>query len=375
MSVSIDEPQARIAVLATPFGFGPASKAYSIGQLLSREYSADVQYFGSDSAWDFFAAQDDLPSHRLNQITEGELDFIASCDAIVNVLAPELISSPGLAALTHYVDSLGFMWQEADLSPQSLLRHVRGYYAQDLFGSVTNLKKLGISGVTAVSGIVAEQGMSTIPPSKYDAPHGLVNLGGLSNPAGTASADAYLPMLERLLTELQGRPYHLTVAMNCSNLDLSLSSTWKVRHLSGTDFRAALANCDVVFSSPGMTTLIETSQAGRPYVPLPPQNWSQVVICRHMAERSSLEIWPFLVGRYTGIEAHFPEMRKAAEVREINRHLAADAGFAAAYGTLARYAAAVAEVPTVGAPFGGARQVAAAVAADIRTWSRLGSKL
>jgi hypothetical protein len=114
-----------------------------------------------------------------------------------------------------------------------------------------------------------------------------------------------------------------------------------------------------------MTTLVETSQAGRPYVPLPPQNWSQVVICRHLAGRSGQEIWPFLVDRYREIDVRAPEMRKAAEVREVNRRLAGEPGFTADYGALARRAAKAGEVPTVGAPFTGAREVAAAVAADL----------
>ena len=124
---------ARVALLATPFGFGPASKAYSIGCLLSDEYDIDVHYFGSDCALDFFAAHGLCARGLAGPVPERDLNFVAGCDAVVNVLAPELIPSPEIAALTHYVDSLGFIWQHSDLPPQSLLHQVRGYYAQDLF--------------------------------------------------------------------------------------------------------------------------------------------------------------------------------------------------------------------------------------------------
>lgn len=365
---------ARVAVLATPFGFGPASKAYSIGRVLTKEHGVDVRYFGSDSAWDFFAAQEDVRAHRLSsRATEGELDFVAAHDAVVNVLAPELIPSAEIAALTHYVDSLGFMWQEADLPPASLLRQVRAYYAQDLFGSVANLTRLGVRGVTAVSGIVAAPDVPALREPGRERPRGLVNLGGLANPAGSDSARAYLPLVERLLGELGKGSFELLVAMNRANRDLALPGEWPARQLSGADFRAALADCDVVFSSPGMTTLIETSQAGRPYVPLPPQNWSQVVICRHLAGRSALAVWPFLADRYRGIDVRAAELHKAAEVREINLALADEPAFAAEYGVLARRAVEAGEVPEVGAPFAGAHEVAAAVAGDGRTTGKSGN--
>jgi hypothetical protein len=355
---------ARVALLATPFGFGPASKAYSIGYLLAEEYDLDMHYFGSDCALDFFTAQGLRARALANPLPEQDLDFIADCDAVINVLAPELIPSPEIAALTHYVDSLGFMWEHADLPPHSLLRHVRGYYAQDLFGSAENLARLGIPNVTPVSGIVSDTAALPNRPG-HDIPRGVVNLGGLGNPAGIGSAQAYLPLVERLLVGLREGPYALTVTMNRAISELSLTTDVPVEQFSSTDFLATVARCDVVFSSPGMTTLVEASRAGRTYVPLPPQNWSQVVISGHMAAQSDLEMWSFLSARYRGIGAGDDEMRKAAAVREVNREMAADPRFAAEYGVLALRAAEAAEAPTVGAPFDGAREVAAAVAADL----------
>ena len=355
---------ARVFLLATPFGFGPASKAYSIGCLLSDEYDIDVHYFGSDCALDFFAAHGLCARGLAGPVPERDLNFVAGCDAVVNVLAPELIPSPEIAALTHYVDSLGFIWQHSDLPPQSLLHQVRGYYAQDLFGSAENLALLGIPNVTPVSGIVSETSALSSRPGR-DRPRGVVNLGGLGNPAGTGSARAYLPLVERLLVDLQKGPYRLTVAMNRAIGELSLTTDVPVKQFSGADFLATVACCDVVFSSPGMTTLVEASQASRTYVPLPPQNWSQVVISGHMAAQSDLEVWSFLSARYRGIDKRDDEMRKAAAVREVNRELAADPRFVTEYGVLALRAAEAAEAPTVGAPFDGAREVAAAVAADL----------
>lgn len=353
----------RVALLATPFGFGPASKAYSIGCLLADEYDMDVHYFGSDCALDFFAAQGLCARGLASPVPEQDPDIVARCDAVVNVLAPELIRSPEIAALTHYVDSLGFMWQHADLPPHSLLRHVRGYYAQDLLGSAANLARLGIPNVTPVSGIVSQTAVPPSRPSRATS-RAIVNLGGLGNPAGTGSAQAYLPLVERLLTGLQKGPHVLTVAMNRAIGELSLTNDVPVEQFSSADFLATVAGSDVVFSSPGMTTLVEVSQAGRPYVPLPPQNWSQVVISGHMAAQTNLDVWSFLSAQYREIDERDDEMRKAAAVREINRELAADPRFVAEYRTLTQRAADTAHAPTLGAPFDGAREVAAAIAAD-----------
>ncbi|MFD7668419.1 hypothetical protein [Streptomyces sp. NPDC059788] len=359
---------ARIAVVATPFGFGPASKAYTITQVLTGSYGMSVHCYGADSAGDFFDAQDGV---RARHISAGALDrepgLLSGYDAIVNVLAPELIRSRETAAATYYVDSLGFMWQSADIPVDSPLKQVRGYFAQNVFGSVENLTALGVPGVRPVSGIVSAPAPA---PSADRAPDGpparaLVHLGGLGNPAGTGSAHAYLPLAERLLGALRDDGYELTVAMNQAGSAFRLAGGGAVRQLSGTGFQQALADCATVLSSPGLTTLIETSQAGRPYVPLPPQNWSQVLICEHMSRLSGQGVWPFLAGRYRAVDTRAAEAAKAAAVREINRDLAADEGFLAEYGRLARRAAREGEVPTVGAPFGGAEEIASVVAADL----------
>ncbi|MEV0265451.1 hypothetical protein AB0I49_29510 [Streptomyces sp. NPDC050617] len=399
---------ARIAVVATPFGFGPASKAHAITQVLTGRYGMRVQYYGAGSAGDFFDAQGGARARPIGvQALEREPGLLAGYDAILNVLAPELIRSPETAGMTYYVDSLGFMWQPADIAAGSLLRRVRGYFAQDVFGSAAHLTALGVPGVRAVSGIVAPPALPAPPtrtappthttpatpatppvPSSPPDPAGpptgraseggaparartraparvLAHLGGLGNPAGNGSAHAYLPLVRQLLGGLRRDDYELTVAMNQAGDTFRLAAGTAVRHLSGTDFQQALADCATVLSSPGLTTLIEASQAGRPYVPLPPQNWSQVVICEHMSRHSGQAVWPFLAERYRAIDVRAAEAAKAAAVREVNRDLAVDAEFVREYGLLARRAVREGEVPAVGAPFRGAAEVAAAVAADL----------
>ncbi|MFE7117744.1 hypothetical protein ACFU99_20245, partial [Streptomyces sp. NPDC057654] len=304
-----DWTAARIAVVATPFGFGPASKAHAITQVLTGRYGLRVQYYGAGSAGDFFDAQGGPRARPISvDVLEREPGLLAGYDAIVNVLAPELIRSRDAAAMTYYVDSLGFMWQPADIPADSPLRRVRGYFAQDVFGSVAHLTALGVPGVRPVSGIVAPP-VSPAPPEPSAPPdlaapstgrapavgaparartnvhahtHArtrvLAHLGGLGNPAGNGSAHAYLPLVRQLLGALRRDDYELTVAMNQAGDTFRLAAGTAVRHLSGTGFQQALADCATVLSSPGLTTLIEASQAARPYVPLPPQNWSQVVI-------------------------------------------------------------------------------------------------
>ncbi|MQS05754.1 hypothetical protein [Streptomyces alkaliphilus] len=356
-----------MAVVATPFGFGPASKAYSIGRVLAEEHDMDVRYHGSGSALDFFAAQPDTISSPLDT-TSPPVDpsIPGSADAVINVLAPEMIPSAEIAASTYYVDSLGFMWERADVPEDSPLTRVRAYFAQDLFGSVANLSRLGLRRVIPVSGIVAPVPLPGAPvPGTPDRTRALVQLGGLGNPAGPESGRVYLALAERLLIALGKNSYELEIAMNRSDDGFRLEVDAPVRHLSAEGFRIALGGCDVVLSSPGMTTLVEVSQSRRPYVPLPPQNWSQVVICRHMTRRSGHGIWTFLTRPYDSIDARGPEEEKAAAVREVNRQLASDTGFIRGFAEIAHEAVSDPEVPEVGNPFEGAREIAATVARDL----------
>ncbi|MER5818549.1 MULTISPECIES: hypothetical protein [Streptomyces] len=358
----------RVAVVATPFGFGPASKAYSIGEVLRTHWGVDVQYYGTDSARDFFSAQPDV-----RPLAPEAVGGTGAIDAVLNVLAPDLIRSSEEAARTYYVDSLGFMWQPSDIPDGSLLTRVHRYFAQDVFGSVDHLTALGITGVTPVSGIVAETAPTGISPGPRSVRRLLVQLGGLSNPAGRSSGEVYLALAAGLLTALRQDPYELSIAMNRAGGTFSLGSLGQARQLSGRDFHRELATCAGVLSSPGMTTLIEVSRAKCPYVPLPPQNWSQVLISRHMARHSRLGIWDFLIGPYATVDARAPEAQKAAQVGEINQSLAGDTGYTTAYVDLARTALAEARVPDVGAPFDGAHVVAASIADDlIKGTSRCG---
>ncbi|PNE37003.1 hypothetical protein [Streptomyces noursei] len=364
---------ARVAVVATPFGFGPASKAYSIGQVLARHHGLDVAYYGTDSALDFFTAQHDTHAGPLGRRPPGQdPPELRSADAVVNVLAPELIGTGALAARTYYVDSLGFMWGAADVPPDSPLRRVRAYLAQDLFGSADHLARLGLRGVIPVSGIVAPP--PAIPPPAPPEDTGtrtpdrtrvLVQLGGLGNPAGHTSGQVYLALVERLLTEVRHDAVEMNVAMNHAHGAFSLQADLPARQLSATEFRTALRHSDVVLSSPGMTTLVEVSQAARPYVPLPPQNWSQVLICRHLAAGCAHELWPFLTAPYDRIGDAAPEAEKAVAVQEINRRLGRDDTYVKRYAHLARHALGNPRTPHVGAPFDGAHEVAAVVAADL----------
>ncbi|MFH8553562.1 hypothetical protein [Streptomyces celluloflavus] len=366
--------RSRVAVVATPFGFGPASKAYSIGQVLARHHGLDVAYYGTDSALDFFTAQPGIHVRPLDDPHPGQgPPALRSADAVVNVLAPELIGTGELAARTYYVDSLGFMWGAADVPPDSPLHQVRAYLAQDLFGSAAHLARLGLRGVIPVSGIVAPPPAIPTPAAPPegagvrvpDRTRVLVQLGGLGNPAGHTSGRVYLALVERLLAAVRNDSVEMNVAMNQANGAFTLHAGMPVRQLSAADFRTALGHCDVVLSSPGMTTLVEASQAGRPYVPLPPQNWSQVLICRHLAGRSEQSLWPFLRGPYDHIAEAAPEAEKAVAVQEINRRLGRDDGYLTRYAQLARHAVGNPRTPDVGAPFGGAHEVAAVVAADL----------
>lgn len=353
----------KIAVVPTAFGFGPASKAHSIGEEVASGYDAEVVYYGEASAFEYFSRQSDVEVRALSPDPDQNVAALAKFDAIINVLEPRFVV-PQLVRKTHYVDSLGFMWGSVDLPPESHLRQVRAYYCQDIFGSADNLTGLGLANVVAVSGIVAE---SSRFPTSHSGPHAdrLVNLGGLSNPAGNLSADAYLPLIDRLLPIFNEDGVESIVVGNDSTALGLPSKSVRLTQLSRAMFDSTMRSCDVVISSPGMTTLIESSKERRAYVPLPPQNWSQVLICRGMIAGSDLSLWEFLAEQYHGIDDRLPELAKANAVRDVNRLLSSSDGFLREYTALARTALELAEVPQVGAPYTGAKAIANCVAESV----------
>ena len=86
-----------------------------------------------------------------------------------------------------------------------------------------------------------------------------------------------------------------------------------------------------IFTSPGMTALLELAATGAPTIPLPPQNLSQAIIVREMAGLDgAAPIWRFLADAYTVVR-DTPEEEGVTRVRALNRRYASSERFRSAY--------------------------------------------
>ena len=128
----------RVAVCASAFGFGPASKAAAILSRLSRDRAVETVTLASSISYEFLAregygrgARIDI---RVDDATEA-LRLLDRVDLALVVLIPQWIPVLSGRAPVVYVDSLGFMWPETHYDVHPYMRSVDAYVVQDVFGA------------------------------------------------------------------------------------------------------------------------------------------------------------------------------------------------------------------------------------------------
>src|SRR5579863_2058545 len=280
----------RIAILSTSFGFGPVSKAITIGRTF-RQRHADVEicFFGSGIAMDFAVRSGSIDRiinvdvDRIEALSE-LLPTLREYSAVISVLNLDILPlwRKGIDPPLFLVDSLAWMWNQ----PPVGLGNVEAYFIQDYL----------LDGVrTEMTGEVP------IPPidATWDLPkqapktHLLVNLSGCHNPLVNGQLyHRYAEVLVKGVVEVSRRRFPEVII--CCNAQLAIwirswlgdLSGFRIAHLPHDEFLRLMAQAACFVTSPGITTTVEAISLRVFPRFLLPQNYSQALIAQKYDDHS-----------------------------------------------------------------------------------------
>ncbi|MFD9692220.1 hydroxymethylcytosylglucuronate/cytosylglucuronate synthase [Kitasatospora sp. NPDC059088] len=280
-----------VAVAGVECGWGSSGKLSAVLSALRAHSSRRLRFIGLASGLGrpLLAEQPverwfDLPDERSDQ----ELGRIVRAQRVQAALVvldgvlAKALRACGVPVV--FVDSLPFLWTDGDRPDLPLDAEV--YCAQ----RCVELPPEGV-GVLAdvhrlrwVDAVIADGGTARSSPPTPHPRRALLNLGGLRAPHLTDWASypqLVLPAALEALTasgvtevHIAGNlPAWLAAQLVDSCAHPPVTTVGALRH---QDFLHRLADCDVLLTSPGLTTLLEAGQLGTPTLCLPPQNLSQI---------------------------------------------------------------------------------------------------
>lgn len=183
-----------------------------------------------------------------------------------------------------FVDSLPFMWTEADAEAGIIPFNVDVYMAQKCVNITEKSKKVleKIKNLEWICPIVPIQQEEVFLEKNYV----LINLGGLHSPIGEGNSYTEV-VLKPLILALFNKNYK-NIVITCGTqasenikeeireIEKKISDVnIKIVTLSQTKFLAYVKNSQLFISSPGLTTIYETANLKIKTILLPPQNLSQ----------------------------------------------------------------------------------------------------
>lgn len=183
----------------------------------------------------------------------------------VNVLDPELaviLKELGLTVI--YIDSIPFVWTEADLIPQN----VDYYCAQKYPGYFRNGVLEKVQNLIWINPIVCRY---TSAPRTTQI---VVNFGGLHSPFGEGE-EYYLIVMRALLSVFDKNRIQIAGGKNAVRLTEKHYPELHCQTYSHEAFLQLVSSSALFITSPGLTTIYETCGMDVPTVILPPQNLSQ----------------------------------------------------------------------------------------------------
>ena len=268
----------KIFCSAINFGMGPAGKLASIIR-----QGPQWQWIGvGDPLSEAFLEEHHLEANYWTKDADTLARLIkqhAPTLAVVVLDAPLANTLKSLGLPVIYVDSLPFLWTEADPIPFDV-----DVYAAQI---TTHLPKASwpvlrkISGLTWVSGII-----DTVEEEFHDQDHSevVINFGGVHSPLSYKFAyiDIILPSL---LSAIRMKGYtRITIASGAHaaahirrnySQELAVFTEVCIGEFAKADFLTRVKNAALFVTSPGLTTLLETDSFAVARVILPPQNLSQ----------------------------------------------------------------------------------------------------
>ena len=262
------------------FGLGPVGKVSSIVTGLSDEYNFlacgnkfDLNIFNAGIFKDILFSKD--KEKISNFVKKYKIDY-----AIV-VLDVELATTlMSLGVKVIFVDSLPFMWTQADIDEGLLPLDATVYCAQKCC-NLTNDSKKVLAQVKKLVWINPIQSKleNSYRPYKEDYIH--INVGGLHSPIGNGESyikTVIIPLLKFFKSEKiiitcgTDAKKSILKELKLENID---SKNIRIETLPQKDFLSSVNNSKLFLTSPGLTTIYETESLHKPTIILPPQNLSQ----------------------------------------------------------------------------------------------------
>jgi hypothetical protein len=316
---------ANIGLYALPFGYGPASKAVAVAQAVNDRSRRPVH-------WTFVSSGIGLELLRRSglQGTWCDTGRLDADEALADRLGREL---DGMIVVMHRqwahvlaprlpvfcVDSLAHMWRPGAFDAFTGIKQIARYYVQDLFGAGQAMIRSGVPHVVPVRPIMAKAAGGGTPwPGRP-----IFHLGGLLTPFTDTRVDVYVEGVVDLMRSLASDGVLLTSEEATRRFAPLLDG---VEHHSPAPSEAieAFTSAPLVYSSPGITGLVEMCSTRARMVPLPPANYSQVLTVRRFvrAWRSQLsEPWRYLDDAYASIGDDLHEPDGVAQVVDLNARL------------------------------------------------------
>ncbi len=262
------------------FGLGPVGKVSSIVTGLSDEYS----FFACGNEFDLNIFKDGMFKDTLfSKDKEKIANFIKKhkINYAIVVLDVELATIlMDLNVKVIFVDSLPFMWTQADIDEGLLPLDATVYCAQKCC-NLTEASKKVLAQVKNLKWINPIQSKFEKKYRPYKEEYIHINVGGLHSPIGNGESyikTVIIPLLNIFKSEkiiiTCGTTAKISILNELKNEGID-SRNIKVETLQQKDFISSINNAKLFLTSPGLTTIYETESLHKPTIILPPQNLSQ----------------------------------------------------------------------------------------------------
>ena len=262
------------------FGLGPVGKVSSIVTGLSDEYS----FFACGNEFDLNIFKDGTFKDTLfSKDKEKIANFIKKhkINYAIVVLDVELATIlMDLNVKVIFVDSLPFMWTQADIDEGLLPLDATVYCAQKCC-NLTEASKKVLAQVKNLKWINPIQSKFEKKYRPYKEEYIHINVGGLHSPIGNGESyikTVIIPLLKIFKSEkiiiTCGTTAKISILNELKNEGID-SRNIKVETLQQKDFISSINNAKLFLTSPGLTTIYETESLHKPTIILPPQNLSQ----------------------------------------------------------------------------------------------------
>lgn len=262
------------------FGLGPVGKVSSIVTGLSDEYS----FFACGNEFDLNIFKDGMFKDTLfSKDKEKIANFIKKhkINYAIVVLDVELATIlMDLNVKVIFVDSLPFMWTQADIDEGLLPLDATVYCAQKCC-NLTEASKKVLAQVKNLKWINPIQSKFEKKYRPYKEEYIHINVGGLHSPIGNGESyikTVIIPLLNIFKSEkiiiTCGTTAKISILNELKNEGID-SRNIKVETLRQKDFISSINNAKLFLTSPGLTTIYETESLHKPTIILPPQNLSQ----------------------------------------------------------------------------------------------------